>query len=31
MTDAYSVRLLDALHQQRPPSVRTHDGTSILA
>jgi hypothetical protein len=25
------VRLLDALHQQRPPSVRTHDGTSILA
>jgi ADP-ribose pyrophosphatase YjhB (NUDIX family) len=31
MSDAYSVRLLDALQQERQPTVRAHDGTSILA
>jgi ADP-ribose pyrophosphatase YjhB (NUDIX family) len=31
MSDAYCVRLLDALQPDAPPTVRAHDGTSVLA
>lgn len=30
MSDAYRVRLLDAVHLESAPTVRAHDGTSIL-
>jgi 8-oxo-dGTP diphosphatase len=30
MTDAYTVRLLDALGLHASPSVRAHDGTSVI-
>ena len=30
MSDAYLMRLLDALEQHAGPTVRAHDGTSIL-
>jgi ADP-ribose pyrophosphatase YjhB (NUDIX family) len=30
MSDAYRVRLLDALHPEPAPTVRAHDGTSII-
>ena len=30
MSDAYRVRLLDSLKRDLPPTVRTHDGTSVV-
>ena len=27
---AYAVRILDALHDERPPAIRQHDGTHLL-
>ena len=30
MSDAYRVRLLDALEADAPPTVRAHDGTSLV-
>jgi 8-oxo-dGTP diphosphatase len=30
MSDAYTVRLLDALRRDAPPTVRAHDGTSLV-
>jgi 8-oxo-dGTP diphosphatase len=29
-TEAYAIRLLDALHPDNAPAVRQHDGTSLL-
>jgi 8-oxo-dGTP pyrophosphatase MutT (NUDIX family) len=31
MSDAYRVRLLDALSRDSPPTVRAHDGANLLA
>lgn len=28
--EAYAIRVLDALHDDRPPAVRQHDGTHLL-
>jgi 8-oxo-dGTP diphosphatase len=30
MSEAYAIRLLDTLEQHASPSVRAHDGTSIV-
>ena len=29
-SEAYAVRLLDALHQGATPAIRQHDGTELL-
>jgi hypothetical protein len=29
-TEAYAVRLLDALRQDTTPAIRQHDGTALL-
>jgi hypothetical protein len=30
MSDAYRVRLLDALEHDVPPTVRAHDGANVV-
>jgi 8-oxo-dGTP diphosphatase len=28
--EAYAIRILDALHDEHPPTIRQHDGTHLL-